>query len=168
MDNTCCNDYRCRMASEDVAALDLQDAAEVSQAVRGIRTAAAHVELLLARALEPHQLTPTQYFVLQAMHEVGDDGLRCSELGQKLAGPAPDVTRLLDRLESVGFVSRERDQKDRRAVHGRLTQLGVDALERARPDVQTAEAEALADLGTESRQQLVALLGDVKRRCPNS
>jgi DNA-binding MarR family transcriptional regulator len=140
----------------------------VEETVRALRAAAAHVELLLARALEPHNLTSTQYFLLQVMDEVKDDSLRCSELGKRLVGPAPDVTRLLDRLESVGFVSRERDKYDRRVVHSKLTTAGLEVLYNARPDVRLAEQQALADLCPASRAQLASLLGDVQRRCPGN
>ncbi len=149
------------------SALDESDN-DVEATVRALRAAATHVELLLARALEPHGLTATQFFVLQVMDEVKDEELRCSELGKRLVGPAPDVTRLLDRLEGVGFVSRERDKSDRRAVHSKLTALGLETLNKARPDVRRAEKQALADLCAASRQQLASLLGDVRRRCPGN
>jgi DNA-binding MarR family transcriptional regulator len=141
---------------------------DVEATVRALRAAATHVELMLSRALEPHNLTATQYFVLQVMDEVHDESLRCSELGKRLVGPAPDVTRLLDRLESVGLVARERDKNDRRAVHSKLTPLGVETLNRARPHVRQAEAKALADLCPTSRQQLASLLGVVQKRCPGN
>jgi len=144
------------------------ETADVESTVHALRAAAIHVELLLARALEPHHLTATQYFVLQVMDAVKDEELCCSELGRRLVGPAPDVTRLLDRLESVGFVSRERDKNDRRAVHSRLTPLGLETLNKARPDVRLAEKQALADLCPSSRQQLASFLGDVRRRCPGN
>ena len=143
-------------------------ASETSAAVRALRAASAHVEHMLARALEAHELTAAQFSVLEVMDEMTDDAIQCSELGRRLHGPGPDVTRLLDRLESGGLVARDRDQKDRRVVHTRITELGRSVLQKARPDVRTAEEQALADLPTEARRHLTSLLQDVQRRCPGS
>lgn len=141
---------------------------QTASAVRAIRAASAHVEHLLARALEAHELTTAQFSVLEIMDEMTDDAIPCSELGRRLHGPGPDVTRLLDRLESGGLVARDRDQKDRRVVHTRITALGRTVLEKARPAVRLAEEQALADLPVESRRILTSLLHDVQRRCPGS
>ena len=46
----------------------------------------------------------TQYNVLQALHCGLAGGLTCSELGSRLAGTDPDITRLLDRLAKQGLV----------------------------------------------------------------
>ena len=144
----------------------LDSTSDSASAIRAIREAAAHVEHMLSRALEPHELTVAHYFVLQAMDEVKDEAMRCNELGKRLIGPAPDVTRLLDRLVSGGLVARYRDEIDRRVVHTSITGLGRVVLAAARPDVQRAEESALAELTLESRQLLTSLLRDVKRRCP--
>ncbi len=128
--------------------------------LRALRTAAALVDRELARVLEPHGLTAAQYAVLQAMDEVRapTGAIACSELGRRLTGVAPDVTRLLDRLQSGGLVARERDVKDRRVVYTRITPDGRSALQRARPDVERAETELLAALSTNAQRSLADLL----------
>lgn len=151
-----------------VVELNESSAEETTAGVRAIRAASAHVEHLLARALEAHDLTTAQFSVLEIMDGMTDDAIPCSELGRRLHGPGPDVTRLLDRLESGGLVARDRDQKDRRVVHTRITDLGRSVLEKARPAVRMAEAQALADLPVESRRMLTSLLQDVQRRCPGA
>ena len=40
----------------------------------------------------------------------------------------PDITRLLDRLEKRGFVTRSRDDNDRRVIVARITTAGLDTL----------------------------------------
>ncbi len=131
-----------------------------SSTLRALRTAAALLDRELARALDPHGLTAAQYAVLHVMGEVRHpaDAMACSELGRRLTGVAPDVTRLLDRLESGGLVARERDLKDRRVVHTRITPEGRAALERARPDVERAEHDLLAALSANDQHTLAHLL----------
>ncbi len=142
--------------------------ASTARAIRALRAASAHLEWTLARALETHGLTTAQFATLQALHEAEPDSLACSELGNRMVGPAPDVTRLLDRLETAGLVSRERDKADRRLVFTRLTDAGRALLAQAEPSVREAEEKALTGLDTDGRESLSALLVAIRGNCPGS
>lgn len=139
-----------------------------SEAIHALRCAAAHVEHALARTLDPFGLSTAQFAVLQVMGEAAEEKLGCSEIGRRLAARAPDVTRLLDRLESVGLVARERDHKDRRVVHTHITVVGLQLLEKAVPLVRAAEDHALVNLAIADRQHLAFLLNGVQRNCPGN
>ena len=54
--------------------------------------------------------------------------LPCQEIAARMVSQTPDVTRLVDRLESAGLVARSRTQVDRRLVLVRITPAGVDLL----------------------------------------
>jgi len=133
-----------------------------AQTVHLLRGVTALVERAVSRALEPHGLTIAQFEVLKVMGQAFDESLGCGELGKRLAGPASDVTRLLDRLESVSLVSRERDSQDRRAVHTRITEKGRELLAAAEPDVASAQAQALAGLAVGDQQTLAQLLTNLQ------
>ena len=139
-----------------------------SEAIHALRAAAAHVEHSLTRTLDPFGLSMAQFAVLQVMGEAAEEKLGCGEIGRRLAARAPDVTRLLDRLESVGLVARKRDQEDRRVVHTHITAVGLELLKKAVPMVRAAEEQALADLAVADRQHLAALLKGVQRNCPGN
>jgi len=156
------------MASNVAPAPDAISDSDTARAIRALRAASAHVEWTLARALEAHGLTTAQYSALQALHEAEPDSLACSELGHRLVGPAPDVTRLADRLETAGLVSRQRDKTDRRLVFMRVTDAGRELLLKAAPDVQRAEAQALTGLELADRERLALLLAGIRRNCPGS
>jgi DNA-binding MarR family transcriptional regulator len=77
----------------------------------------------------------------------------------------PDATRLLDRMEEAGLISRERSSTDRRMVVTLLTTRGrepVDALdapvdlehERLLGHLDDQQLQALTELSTLFRQQL--------------
>jgi len=86
----------------------------------------------LDRVLKPHELSTTQYNVLRILRGAGPEGLCRQEIRDRLLTRMPDVTRLLDRMEEAGLVSRARDTADRRLVTTRLTSRGrklVDALD---------------------------------------
>ena len=52
-----------------------------------------------AEFLKAYDLSPTQYNALRILRGAGDDGLPCSEVGQRMINKDPDITRLLSRLE---------------------------------------------------------------------
>ena len=51
------------------------------------------------------------------------------ELGKRLISRAPDMTRMLDRLERLGLLSRERKSENRRVVAVRITRKGLKLLD---------------------------------------
>ncbi len=92
--------------------------------------------------LKPYDLSRTQYNVLRILRGAGDDGLPCSEIGNRLISHDPDVTRLIDRLERRGLVSRTRETADRRVVTVRITASGAELL--AECDLDRRSDELLA------------------------
>jgi DNA-binding MarR family transcriptional regulator len=72
----------------------------------------------------------------------------------------PDITRLLDRLEKRGLVSRCRETKDRRMVLTRISPEGLKLLGRLDEPVQKAHREQLGHLGRERLKALSELLRD--------
>lgn len=118
----------------------------------------------LDRVLGPHGLSLTQYNVLRILRGAGPTGLCRNEIGQRLITRMPDVTRLLDRMEAAGLVSRVRSTEDRRLVNTTLTkhaQTLVDDLDAAVDGIHReqfghltiAELRTLIDLLDRARKQ---------------
>lgn len=82
----------------------------------------------LTDTLKPFEITPTQYNVLRILRGAGENGLINREIGERMLTFVPDVTRMLDRLETRSFVCRERGIKDRRLVTACITPEGLDLL----------------------------------------
>jgi len=70
----------------------------------------------------------------------------------------PDITRLLDRLERRGLISRCRETKDRRMVMARITPDGLKLLARLDEPVGDAHRKQLGHLGRERLRALTQLL----------
>ncbi len=138
----------------------------IASTVHALRAAAAHVERSLTRALEPFGLTAAQFELLVVIDRLSGSGAGCSELGRHLAAPGPDVTRMLDRLDSAGLVSRNRDENDRRVVHAALSDKGRQLLAEVGPHVAQAESSVFEGLADEERRHLAALLQGIRRNCP--
>ena len=105
--------------------------------------------------LKPHGITGTQYNVLRILRGAEPDGLCRNEVSQRLLNRMPDATRLLDRMEEGGLVTRERSTTDRRLVTTRITKKGrqiVDSLD------DSADEQHEKALGHMSEQQLRTLI----------
>ena len=79
--------------------------------------------------LEPFGLTYTSYIVLLALWE--EDNQTVKELGQKLYLDSGTLSPVLKKLESGGFVKRERSKRDERSVSVTLTAKGKRTQESA-------------------------------------
>jgi DNA-binding MarR family transcriptional regulator len=140
----------------------------LSSTVFALRAAAAHVERTLTRVLDPFGLTAAQFELLLVIERLSASGAGCSELGRHLAAPGPDVTRMLDRLDNAGLVSRYRDENDRRVVHAELTEKGRALIAEASPSVAAAEVSTFDGLSEVDRHTLLQLLKGVRKNCPGN
>lgn len=116
---------------------------------------------LLSRALDqiikPEDLSRTQYNVLRILRGAAGP-LPCGEVANRMITRDPDITRLLDRLEARGLVSRERDTEDRRTVLARITPEGLRLLARLDEPILETHRRQMAHLGRERLEQLTELL----------
>src|SRR4051794_5957483 len=92
-----------------------------SEALLGVLRTAALLEHRISEALRPAGITTTQYNVLRILRGAGANGLCGREIAERLVSKVPDVSRLLDRMEEVGLLSRSRNADDRRHVVATIT-----------------------------------------------
>ena len=112
----------------------------------------------LEQVLKPYGLSGTQYNVLRILRGADRRGLCRNELRDRLLTRMPDVTRLLDRMEEAGLVTRERDTMDRRLVTTRLTERGRELVDALDGPVAEEHERRLGHLGEERLRVLVRLL----------
>src|SRR3954452_13153250 len=72
-----------------------------------------------------HDLTPQQYNALRLLRAEHPAGLPTLALASRLVSHAPDITRLIDRLEQRGLVARQRVAGNRRVVQIGITEAGL-------------------------------------------
>src|SRR6266403_1084668 len=61
-----------------------------------------------------YDLTPQQYNALRLLRSAHPGKLRTLDLAGRLVSRAPDITRLLDKLERRGLIDRDRPADNRR------------------------------------------------------
>jgi DNA-binding MarR family transcriptional regulator len=115
----------------------------------------------LVTILKPEDLSPTQYNVLRILRGAAE-GLPCGEIAKRMITRDPDITRLLDRLEKRGLISRSREARDRRTVMARITGAGLKLLARLDEPVQEAHRKQLGHLGRERIRLLTGLLREAR------
>ncbi|MGB7024662.1 MAG: MarR family transcriptional regulator [Candidatus Acidiferrales bacterium] len=117
----------------------------------------------LIQILKTEDLSATQYNVLRILRGASE-GLPCGEIASRMITRDPDVTRLLDRLEKRGLISRCRETRDRRTVMTRITPTGLKMLARLDKPVQAGHHRQLGHLGRERLRTLVELLRAARRQ----
>lgn len=112
----------------------------------------------LVEVLKPFGISGTQYNVLRILRGAGKEGLPCGAIGERMVTRDPDITRLLDRLDKMGFVARARGQRDRRVVTTTITEAGMKLLKQLDKPVQETGTELVKNLSKAQMQELVELL----------
>ena len=119
---------------------------------------ARSVEVLTRELKEAEGLPLTWYDVLVQLHEAPEHRLRMQELADAVLLSKSGVTRLVDRMEREGLVSRRRCADDRRGTFAELTDAGRQRLRATAPThlegvqryftalLDDAEAETLTTL----------------------
>ncbi|MBL4691996.1 MAG: MarR family transcriptional regulator [Magnetovibrio sp.] len=110
----------------------------------------------LGERLKAHGVTVAQWAVLVVLWE--NDGLSQKELSERVAVETPTLSRTLDRMERVGLVLRDRNEKDRRIVHVRLTQYGSSLWRDLVPEAEANLAQALNGFNEQEETQLCGFL----------
>lgn len=108
------------------------------------------------------KLTFQQYNVLRILRGAGEEGLPTLEIGARMIEHVPGITRLLDRLETKGLVTRGRTGVDRRHVLCRLTTRGRRLLEELDAPVDDLDENALGCLSKSELATLTRLLNRVR------
>lgn len=115
------------------------------------------------RALEDalfarHDLTPQQYNALRLLRAAHPEPLRTLRIASRLVSRAPDITRLLDKLEERGLVRRERRAENRRVVEVAITPAGLRLLDELAEPIRACHEQQLGHLRPAELKALVALL----------
>ncbi len=116
-----------------------------------------------SQVIKSEKLSPNQYNVLRILRGA-PEGLACGDIAYRMLTRDPDITRLLDRLERRGLISRHREGKDRRMVLTRITAEGLKLLARLDRPMQEVHHAQLGHMGRERLRMLTELLRESRRQ----
>lgn len=120
------------------------------------------------RALEDelfarHELTAQQYNALRLLRGQRPRLMLTLALAGRLISRAPDITRLLDKLEARGLVVRERPAGDRRTVAVGITAPGLALLRDLDREVRACHERQLGHMKRSDLHALIELLRAARR-----
>ena len=119
------------------------------------------------RLMKFHGLTGTQYNVLRILRGAEPSGLPCKGISDRMISHDPDMTRLLDRMEKHGMITRERQKDDRRVVLTRITTQGLDILRKLDIPIEELHRNQFRHVSSARLKSLSAALEEVFPKTPN-
>jgi DNA-binding MarR family transcriptional regulator len=120
------------------------------------------IENRIRHNLQSRFETTLPRFDLMAQLERTPDGLKMSELSQRMMVTGGNVTGITDGLEKEGLVIREVDAADRRVFRVKLTVEGERQFRRLAAEHEQWIIDLFGPLGTKQKKQLADLLGELK------
>ena len=111
-------------------------------------------------------LTMAQYNVLRILRGAEPEGLLCRGISDRMISRDPDITRLLDRMENHGWITRQREKEDRRVVRTRITEEGLAVLQKLDQPVRELHKGQFSHMSAPQLKTLAKLLAEVEKREP--
>lgn len=127
------------------------------EAMVSLLVAAGHVARALDDVCAAHGITHEQYNVLRILRGAHPEGHPRYAISERLIDRAPDVTRLLDRLQRAKLVTRGRSKEDRRLSVSRVTDRGLALLQAIDPEILAVHERFADGLSEREVTQLLAL-----------
>ena len=121
-----------------------------------LRRAHQRASALFLSVLADAQLTPTQFFAMARLHEMGK--LSQNRLGRLAAMDPATIQGVIRRLHERGFIVRLADPTDRRRMVLSLSPLGEETVVRLLNDANRVGDEILAPLSLEEQGLFLGLL----------
>jgi DNA-binding MarR family transcriptional regulator len=131
------------------------------QAFIALQKAADSTGQQAERLVKAHGLTGAQYNVLRILRGAEPEGLGCSGIGDRMISHDPDMTRLLDRMEKRGLITRKRQQDDRRVVKTRITPEGLSVLRKLDQPVRELHKRQFRQLSAAQLKTLIDTLDQI-------
>ena len=117
------------------------------------------IEAFQREALEPFNLTPNDYAVLAALRRAGAPyQLSPSKLYTDLERSSGGMTKMLKRLENLGFVARAPDPEDGRGTLVALTPAGMELEEEIFRVFLSRTHDLLAEISEPDRKEIETTL----------
>ena len=122
------------------------------------------VESRVRQSLQSTFNTTLPRFDLMAQLERAPQGLKMSELSQRMMVTGGNVTGITDGLEKEGLVVREVDCADRRVYRVKLTTEGQQQFRRMAAEHERWVVDLFGPLSPRQKKQLMDLLGELKEQ----
>lgn len=125
-----------------------------------------NVDQYFRQYISPAELTVIEWYILRSLYE--NDGQHASALARAVGRAATSFTPNLDKLQNKGYVERQADKHDRRAVRIHLTRKGHEIREEVLQSAKELD-ELLANLfDSQEYQNFTHVLSQLQTLTPNN
>lgn len=114
------------------------------------------VEKEVVKDIKSHNMNLTEFAVMEFLYNKGQQPIQV--IGKKVLLASSSITYVVDKLEEKGYLERVACPKDRRVIHGNLTEKGHALMDEVFPQHKEAMAKIFADLSKEEKEQSIDLL----------
>ncbi|MDA0207348.1 MAG: MarR family transcriptional regulator [Acidobacteria bacterium] len=132
------------------------------EAVLGLLKTSDLVRRVISNVVEPAGITMQQYNVLRILRGAGAEALPTLEIRARMIEQTPGITRLLDKLERRGWVTRNRHSGDRRQVLCLITPQGKQLIDSLDDSVDAIYGQLLGAVSDTDVQVLVRAMDAVR------
>ena len=134
------------------------------EAFLSILRTASELSYASDKFLREFGITQPQYNVLRILRGAGVEGLCRNEISSRMVAATPDMSRLLDRMENSGWITRERDENDRRQVSTFITDSGKKLLAVIEGPVNQQTHRLLEGVKSSDLKMLLDVLAQIRNR----
>jgi DNA-binding MarR family transcriptional regulator len=128
------------------------------EAVLNIIVCSNHIKTRIEAVSLMHGITHAQFNVLRILNGKYPEGYPRGEIIIRMVEPAPDVTRLIDRLIKQKLVERFTSDQDRRLSLTKITKKGRNVLQKINPKIDSLFKMVSDKLNKSERKQLSVFL----------
>ncbi len=160
LDNSCSNNYYVNMARtlEITADPALRFDSLEQQVFLNLWRTYDRLRALEDELFGQFDLTPQQYNVLRLLRAKHPATIHTLCLADRLVSRAPDITRMLDKLERRGLIDRHRPPDNRRVVQIGITAAGLELLAEIAQPLRQCHRRQLGHMPPASLKKLINLL----------
>ena len=127
------------------------------EATLSIARTADRFGICFARLFREFGLTPSQYNVLRILRGEGKP-LPILEIADRMIAAVPGITGLIDRLEAIGLLARDRSTEDRRVIFVAITPKGLSLLGKLDGPEAALHKRLIGHLSPSELRELIRLL----------
>ena len=131
------------------------------EAILNILVTSSHIKSKVETACSRFEISLSQFNVLRILNGNYPEGYPRGDIISRMIEPAPDVTRLIDRLIKANLVERYYSSEDRRLSLARITKKGQSLLRKIKPEIDALNSIVSDNLSKAESKQLSILLEKV-------
>jgi DNA-binding MarR family transcriptional regulator len=137
-------------------------ASEFQKAHVNILFTAAWLNQETSRVLKPYGISVQQFNILRILRGMNPKPATIKTLTERMIDKMSNASRLVDKLEQKGLVTRTECDKDRRRVDVSITQKGLELIDNASDSMEKQMHVKAGTLTTEMAVQLNDLLDQIR------